>query len=190
MPPRCKYTREQIIQAALDLVREEGYGAVTARALGTRLGTSTKPIFTVFRSMEDLLQETVMAAKALYTGYALEGLRSDPPFLGVGAQYLRFAREEPQLFRLLFMSEMPERFDPIGALARYDDRFSQVVGIIREGYQVDPDKAASLYRHLWIYTHGIATLLVTEVCDLKDEEILQMVTEVFLSLLNSTDPHP
>lgn len=188
MPPKCKYTREQIIRAALELVRAEGFGALTARALGTKLGTSTKPIFTVFRNMEELLQETVLAAKALYTEYALEGLSSDPPFLGVGVSYLRFARQEPQLFRLLFMSQMPETLDPMGALARYDDRFSQVVGIIREGYQVAPEQAASLYRHLWIYTHGIATLLVTGVCDFSDQEIGQMITEVFSSLLKSIYP--
>ena len=183
MPPKCKFTREEIVQAALDMVRAEGMGSITARSLGAKLGTSPKPIFTVFDSMEQVLQETVLAAKGVYTRYALEGLHSEPLFMGVGVQYLKFAREEPKLFQLLFMSEMPEKFDPFTALKTYDDRFGEVVDIIQGGYQVDADNAGRLNRHPWIYTHGIATLLVTKVCQFTDEEIGQMLTEVFVSLL-------
>ena len=183
MPPKCKFTKEEIVRTALDLVRAEGLDAVTARALAAKLGTSTRPIFTFYDSMDTLLQDTILAAKELYTSYALQGLQSEPPFMGVGVQYLRFAREEPKLFQLLLMSRMPEVLDPFSALETYDDRFAQVVGIIQDGYQVDSGSASRLYRHLWIYTHGIATLLVTGVCSFTDEEIGQMVTEVFVSLL-------
>ena len=81
------------------------------------------------------------------------------------------------------MSEMPGKFDPCTALRTYDDRFEDVVHIIQDGFQVNSDTAAKLYRHLWIYTHGIATLLVTKVCSFSDEEIGQMLTEVFVSLM-------
>lgn len=184
MPPKCKFTREEILQAALDMARADGIDSVTARALGAKLGASPKPIFTVFESMEEVLRETVLAAKELYAQYALEGLRSDPPFMGVGVQYLRFAREEPKLFQLLFMSEAPEKCDPFTALRKYDDRFEKVVDMIRGGYQVDQTDAQRLYRHLWIYTHGIATLMVTKVCRFTEEEIRSLLTEVFLSLIN------
>lgn len=187
MPPKCKFTKAEIIQTALNMVRAEGIDAITARALAARLGTSTRPIFTFYENMEDLRQDTIMAAKERYTQYAMEGLHSEPPFIGVGVQYLKFAREEPKLFQLLFMSEMPEKFDPFTALRTYDDRFGDVVHIIQDGFQVDSDAAARLYRHLWIYTHGIATLLVTKVCDFSDEEIGQMLTEVFVSLLKQGD---
>lgn len=184
MPPKCKFTREEILQAALDMVRADGIDSVTARALGAKLGASPKPIFTVFESMEEVLHETVLAAKELYTQYALEGLHSNPPFMGVGVQYLRFAREEPKLFQLLFMSEAPEKCDPFTALRKYDERFGEVVDTIQGGYQVDQTDAQRLYRHLWIYTHGIATLMVTKVCQFTEEDIRGMLTEVFLSLLN------
>lgn len=183
MPPKCKFTKEQIIQTALDIVRAEGIEAITARKLAAKLETSTRPIFTFYENMDQLRQDAIMAAKNLYSQYAADGLHSDPPFMGVGVQYLKFAREEPKLFQLLFMSEMPEKFDPFTALQTYDDRFEDVVHIIQNGFQVDSDAAARLYRHLWIYTHGIATLLVTKVCCFSDEEIGQMLTEVFVSLM-------
>lgn len=183
MPPKCKFTKDQIIQAALSIVRTEGIDAITARGLAAKLGTSTRPIFTFYSNMEDLRQDTIMAAKALYSQYAIEGFRSEPPFMGVGIQYLKFAREEPKLFQLLFMTEIPEKFDSLTAMRTYDDCFEDVVHIIQDGFQVNSNTAAKLYRHLWIYTHGIATLLVTKVCNFSDEEIAQMLTEVFVSLM-------
>ena len=62
MPPRAKFTKEQIVNAALDIIRENGTSELTARALGKRLGSSACPIFTVFDNMEEVLTETVKAA--------------------------------------------------------------------------------------------------------------------------------
>lgn len=66
MPPKAKFTKEQIVNAALDIIRENGTSELTARALGKRLGSSACPIFTVFDNMEEVLTETVKAAKILY----------------------------------------------------------------------------------------------------------------------------
>ena len=54
MPPKPKYTKEEIINVALDMVREKGADSLTARDLGAKLGTSSRPIFTAFENMEDL----------------------------------------------------------------------------------------------------------------------------------------
>ena len=57
MPPKPKYTKEEIIQAAFELTREKGIDAVVAREVGKRLNTSSSPIFTVWSSMEQLKGE-------------------------------------------------------------------------------------------------------------------------------------
>ena len=66
--------------AALDIIRENGTSELTARALGKRLGSSACPIFTVFDNMEEVLTETVKAAKILYSSYITEGLKATPAF--------------------------------------------------------------------------------------------------------------
>ena len=66
MPPKCKFTKEEIIQAAFEMVRTEGFSELTARALGGRLGSSPKPIFSIFTSMEEVQEEVIGAAKRLY----------------------------------------------------------------------------------------------------------------------------
>ena len=104
MAPKNKFTREEMVQAALQVVRAGGIGSLTAKTLADALGTSTQPVFTAFGSMERVRQAVYAAAVDIYDGYADAGLQEEIPFLGVGMQYIRFAREEPELYRFLFLT--------------------------------------------------------------------------------------
>ena len=105
MPPKCRFTREEIIQAALDLTAEKGVGALTARGLAQRLGSSAKPIFGLFANMEEVQQEVVKAANLRYQEYLWQDMSAGryPPYKASGMAYIRFAREQKELFKLLFM---------------------------------------------------------------------------------------
>ena len=104
MPPKNRYTREQIVQAALSLVREEGENALTARALAARLGCSAKPIFGAFSGMEEVRAAVLAAAEALLDERTAQEIRAGvyPPYKASGMAYIRFAMEEPYLFRFDF----------------------------------------------------------------------------------------
>lgn len=183
MPPKCKFTKEEIIRAALDLTREEGIDALTARALGAKLGSSPKPIFTVFENMEAVQGEVRKAAKALYAEYIQVGLHQELAFKGVGTQYILFAINEPKLFQLLFMSEQPQKPSVAGILPIIDESYDKILQSVQNGYGLGEKDAENLYRHLWIYTHGIAVLCATNMCSFTAEEISGMMTEVCRSLL-------
>ena len=103
MAPRNKYTREEMVEAAVRVVRENGIDALTAKALASELGVSTQPVFTCFHTIEEAKREVRDAAQKVYDSYVTAGLQMQPPFFGVGMQYIRFAKEEPQLYRLLFL---------------------------------------------------------------------------------------
>lgn len=183
MPPKSKFTREEIIKAALEMMREEGLSSVTARALGQRLGSSARPIFTVFSSMEEVQQAVLQESRKLYNQYVQRGLACKPAFKGVGMEYLRFATEEPKLFQLLFMSEQPKETDTQRVLPVIDDNYQQILASIVDEYGFNQEEAAELYQHLWIYTHGIAALCVTKTCRLTLEESSIRLTEIFTALL-------
>ena len=183
MPPKCKFTREEIIQAALDIAREEGVAFITARALGAKLGSSSKPIFSVFENMEEVQAEVQKAAKALYAEYVQIGLHQELAFKGVGTQYILFAIKESKLFQLLFMSEQPHKPSVAGILPIIDESYDQILQSVQNGYGLGEKDAENLYRHLWIYTHGIAVLCATNMCSFTAEEISGMMTEVCRSLL-------
>lgn len=183
MPPKAKFSRKEIIDKALEVVRESGEGALTARSLGEKLGSSARPIFTVFSSMEEVAREVYAAATAVYNGYVKEGLAETPAFKGVGRAYIRFAAEEPKLFRLLFMKEQPSKPDKNHILSVLDENSDAILKSIQDGYGLSRENSEELYLHLWIYSHGIAVLIATNVCAFSETEISDMLTVVFIGLL-------
>ncbi len=182
MPPKAKFTKEQIASAALEIIRKGSPEAVTARTLAKELGSSACPIFTVFDSMDEVLAQATKQAKDLYAEYIRRGLTEDIPFKGVGKQYIQFAKDEPKLFQLLFMMEMD-----IGTIDHFlpviDDNYSLILESVRTPYGLNDIDANNLYMHLTIYTHGIATLIARRVVHFTDEDIDRMLTEVFVGLL-------
>ena len=93
MAPRNKFTREEMVEAAVRVVREKGIDALTAKALASELGVSTQPVFTCFHTIEEAKRDVRTAAERVYDSYVEEGLRMDIPFLGVGLQYIRLAKQ-------------------------------------------------------------------------------------------------
>ena len=179
MPPKAKFTREEIVQSALQIVRREGMQALTARLLGKELGSSARPVFTVFHGMEEVEAETVKQAKALYASYVEEALAQTemPAFKSVGLQYVLFAIREPKLFQLLFMTEQKENLSVYAVLPVIEENYNKILRSVQEGYGIDEKQSEALYRHLWIYTHGIAVLCATKLCALTEKEIGCLLSE-------------
>ena len=84
MPPSVKFTKDEIVEAALRLTRAGGIGSLTARSLAAELGASTRPMFTHFETVDELKHEVHEAAKGVYKAYIERGLAEPVPFLGVG----------------------------------------------------------------------------------------------------------
>lgn len=183
MPPRPKFTREQIVSAALELVREQGMGALTSRDLGARLGSSARPVFTVFRSMEEVQQAVRAAAEARYSAFVERALNDTPVFKQFGMRMVLFANEEPKLFQLLFMSEggrprsVDEMFNGLGETAQL------CVDVIMADYGLDEPDARQLFRQMWIYTYGIGALCATGMCRFTEEEISDMLGQEFMAMI-------
>ncbi len=185
MPPKAKFTKEEITEAALNIVQTNGFEALTARELGTRLGSSARPIFTVFKNMGEVQQAVIQSAKTVYKEYVNKGLKEEHPFKGVGTQYILFSVNEPKLFQLLFMTEQSQKPDLSGVLPLIEESYEEILSSLQEEYEINEHLAEKLYHHLWIYTHGIATLCATKMCYFTGVEISSMITEVFMSLLKN-----
>ena len=180
MPPKVKFPREEIVSATADVVREKGASAVTAREVAAKLGVSTRPIFTYFDTMDELKAAVYDHATDLYRSYIERGLSEPIPFLGIWRNHLVFARKEPQLYKLLFLT--PPSVESRGAVEAL--RFSQ--DLARESlmstYGMDAHTADCYFRDLWIVAYGFATLVVTEDCPYTDEEMLSIGAEISLSV--------
>lgn len=133
--------------------------------------------------MEEVQREVLDAIKDIYKGYVEKGLLEKPAFKGVGTQYILFAMREPKLFQILFMSEQSEQPDINHVLPVIDESYDKILASITGEYGMNEKDAERLYRHLWIYTHGIASLCATKMCHFTGEEISGMMTDVFIGLL-------
>lgn len=185
VPPKYKFTKAEIIETAMDMVRENGIESITARSLAQRLGSSSKPVFGLFKNMDEVLLETVQAIRNVYNQYITAGLSSKLPFKGVGLQYILFAKNEPNFFKLLFMNRFGDALDVLSTLPNIDDNYRAILCSVQEQYLLSEAESERLYEHLWIYTHGIASLIATDVCRFTAEEISSRITEVCISLVKN-----
>lgn len=183
MPPKPKFTKEEIVAAALDLVSERGLAALTARDLAARLGSSPRPIFTVFKSMEELQQEVRRAAMKRFERFAEKAIHYTPVFKQFGMQMILFAVEEPKLFQLIWMSENKDA-------RSFDDVFPELGGVatvcidvIRRDYGLSEADAQALFQHVWIHTFGIGALCAAGMCRFSQEEIIEMLGQDFMAML-------
>lgn len=184
MPPKPKYTKEQIVTAALDIVAQNGTDFLTAKELGRALNTSTSPIFTVFDSMQDLQIEVRKAAMKHFETYAHKTIENMPVFKQIGMQMILFAKEEPNLFRLIFMSQNTDvkSFDDI--YVRLGSIADECLNTIQDVYCLAFEDAKTLFEHSWIHTFGIGTLCATGMCNFSSEQISQMLTQDFTAMID------
>ncbi len=178
MPAPIKFSKDAILDAALELVRAGGPEALNARALAGALGCSTQPIFRVFASMEALRRAVLERAHALYRRQveAASGPGSPyPPYKARGMAYIAFAREEPQLFRLLFMrgrageTESPENGD-----------WPKDTALAGTWTGLAGSEAELFHLEMWAAVHGLAVMRATGYLDLDEPTVSRILTDVFL----------
>ena len=180
MPPKVKFQKEEIIAAAVQITREKGISAVTAREVGAALGVSSRPLFTYFDTVDELKREVYHYAKKLYQDYVKEGLTAEIPFLGVGQNYIRFAKEEPELYKYLFLNPP----DGVKGSAMEGLKLSQALvrASLMRIYHMDEDTADKYFRDLWLVAYSMTTLIVTGECPYTDAEISALFTEFSVSI--------
>lgn len=176
MPPKAKYTREEIIQKAFEMTREKGIDAVVARELGKALGTSSSPIFTAFKNMEELQTEVRKVAMKEFESYVRDAMNYTPAFKYVGMKMIEFAMHEPKLFQLLYMREHDGSQTYAMLIDELGDTVAVCIEIMQNDYALDKKEAELLFRQAWLHTFGICVLLAGKVCKMTSEEISEMLS--------------
>ena len=175
MPPKVRITKEDIIVTALDLLRENGDTAINARSIAAALNCSTQPIFSNFATMDELQNAVLKAAYDLYYDFLKREVESGkyPKYKSFGMAYIRFANEERELFKLLFMR------DRTGDDMSPSSDFEESVQMIMNANGVTREKAMLMHMESWAFVHGIGTMLATSFLHLDWEFISDMLTDVY-----------
>ena len=188
MPPKPKFTKDEIVQAALEVVSQKGVEALPAKELGDALGSSARPIFTVFRSMKEVQDEVRAAAMRRFERFAAQTLPDMPLFKQVGMQMVLFGAKEPKLYQLLFMQENHNA-------ASFDDVFGALgptaetcIQSLRNAHGLTEAESRLLFETVWIYTFGIGALCATGTCRFSEQRLIEMLSTEFQAMLLFVKP--
>lgn len=180
MPPKVKITKDDIILSSIELVRMHGEDALNTRAIASYLGCSTQPIFSNFSSMEELKLTVINEVCKICNEYTAREIekREFPIFKAMGMAYIRFAKEEKELFKLLYMRDRGSED------TSDEDRLSteDAIAAIQENISLSYEQAKLFHLEIWAFVHGIATMLATGFLDLEWELISKIITDAYCGL--------
>lgn len=176
MPPKAKVTKEAILAAAITLVRKDGADAINARNIAAALECSTQPIFSNFATMEELRLAVVGEAEKLCADYIRCEVESGsfPAYKASGMAYIRFAKEETELFKLLYMRDRSSE-----STAESNELGDQMESLVQHNIGLGPAEAKLFHLEMWACVHGIATMVATGFVDLDPALISRMLTDVY-----------
>lgn len=180
MPPKPKFTKDEIIDAAYAIAADEGIDAVVARAIGKKLGSTATPIFTFFSSMDEVKQEVYGRAKAACVDYLSEAVGYTPAFKEFGLRWTRFAQEQPHLYKLLFLSGTEFSVDP---MKEFGELLSPVLDSVQESFDLCAEDAHKLLDQMIVHANGIAMFTMSRTDYFNEQLIGQLLSEACIGLM-------
>ena len=176
MPPKIKVTRMDIVDAGVELIRRDGEQALNARSIASGLNCSTQPVFSNFASMEELRAAVKEAAYALYQSYLQADMASGeyPAYKASGLAYIRFAREERELFKMLFMCDRSNE-----SIEEDRETVRPLLELLQKLLGFSEEEAFMFHMEMWIYAHGIATMIATSYLNWDDAFISKLLSDAY-----------
>lgn len=179
--PKQKITKEMIINAAFDIVRKEGVEALLVKNIAAKLDCSVQPIYSYCANMEGVKQDLIAYTAQFIREYIAARIDRNDYFRSSGRAYLKFAKEEPNLFKLYFFREQPD-VHTLDDLYR-NESSPQVSSFIADSLDISMEKAKALHLHMIIYNMGISFMAASSNIDVEEEAIqnqLEMAYNAFL----------
>ncbi|MCX4365444.1 MAG: TetR/AcrR family transcriptional regulator [Bacilli bacterium] len=180
MPPIKKYSKDKIVETALEIAKKEGFEKLNARRIAKELKSSVNPIFNNFKNMDELKDEVYKEIYGIYKNYMNNGKKEENSYRGMGVGYIKFAKDYPEFFKIIFMKKYEldaENF--ILADAEGND-------VIKEGQKLTGlsfEEQKKFHVRVWIFTHGIACLVATKTITIEDEEIVDLLQNTVREML-------
>lgn len=180
MPPLRKFSKDDIINITYKIVKEEGMENVNARKIAKELNSSVQPIFHNFINMDELKKDVIHKINITYLDYMKKGSLGKKAYLGMGLSYIKFAKDYPNFFKVLFMSESKlssEKF------IQNDDAGNNIIEKGQLFSDLSYEEQKKFHFKVWIFTHGIATMVVNKTVEFSDEEIEDILASTTQEML-------
>ncbi len=157
MPPKAKITKDMIVQAAVEVAKQSGHEKINARTVAEKLNCSTQPVMYHFSTIDAMKREAYARADHLHTEYLMTVSPEQDPILGIGLNYIRFAVEEPQLFRFLFQSGYAQENSLLEMID--SEELIPVLAAMQEGAGLSMEKTRQVFLTVALFAHGYASII-------------------------------
>ena len=182
MPTTLKITKEKILDAAFSIARSYGIDKVSNREIAKRLNCSIRPIYYQFKNVDELNKELYVKIEKFFYKFIMDNMVDTMPlYKQVGINYIKFAREEINLFKFLFMTRsdlIPKEF-----VSKDQEDFKELVKLIKISTKLSDKDIESFHIKMWIFAHGIATLSANNTVEFNDEQISHLLSLEFQALM-------
>lgn len=181
MSKPTKITKEIILEKALEIIRTQGIEKVSNREIAKKLNSSIRPIYYQFKNSEELYNELLMKMETYFYSFLLDNEIEDiPKYKQIGINYIKFAKEEANIFKALFMKKnnlVVENF--IGQIKE----FKEIEKFVKVSTNLKNEEIKSFHVKMWIFTHGLATLVASNTINFNDQQIRDLLSYEFQALM-------
>ena len=182
MPTKIKISKDMILNAAFDIVRDHGIEKLSNRELANKLKCSIRPIYYQFENVEELQKELYTKIEKYFYNFLLDNMNNEiPKYKQVGINYIKFAKKEKKLFQTLFMSEVG--VTPNAFVSKEGDDYKEIEKLIKISTNLKEDDIKDFHTKMWIFCHGIATLVANNTISLTDNQIEKLLSYEFQALM-------
>lgn len=182
MSKNVTITKEMILVSAFDIVREKGLEGISNRELAKKLNCSIRPIYYQFQNVEELYNELYIEIEKYFYRFLMDNMNDDmPKYKQVGINYIKFAKEEKEFFKILFMSEVDLGLNDF--IAKDMEDFKELSKLIKISTNLNDEDIESFHIKMWIFSHGLATLVASSTLNISDKQLKQLLSLEFQALM-------
>ena len=171
MPPKTRITKDMIIQAAVEVARQSGHENINARTVAEQLRCSTQPVMYHFSTIDAMKRAAYAQVDQLHSEKLMTIPPGQDPALGIGLNYVRFAVEEPRLFRFLFQSGYAEENNLLEMAD--SEGLAPVLAAIKEGAGLSMEKSRDVFITVALFAHGYASLIANNHLEFDEKLIAE-----------------
>lgn len=182
MSTKIKISKDMILDAAFEIVREYGIDSLSNRELASKLKCSIRPIYYQFENVSEMEKELYKKIEKYFYEFLMDNMvEGIPKYKQVGINYIKFAKKEKKLFQTLFMGELG--LAPSAFVTKDGEDYSKIEKLVRKSTNLDDEDIKNFHTNMWIFCHGIATLVANNTIFLTDDQIEQLLSYEFQALM-------
>ena len=175
-------TKEMILATAFGIAREKGLDGISNRELAKKLNCSIRPIYYQFQNVDELYKELYIEIERYFYKFLMDNMNDKmPKYKQVGINYIKFAKEEKELFKILFMSKID--LGLYDFIARDMEDFKELSKLIKISTNLNDEDIESFHIKMWIFSHGLATLVASSTINISDKQLKQLLSLEFQALM-------